>query len=404
MPRFVPSAPPRGLVSRNVTRLALAGCLLILFAGRPALGFIGTARPEFVVGPNEVLNDDLYFRGQTLDVRGTVHGDLVFATKTAVISGHVTGDVFAATRSLQITGTVDGTVRVVGGDLTASGTIGGDCLLFGWTATTVAAGAHVGRDVATMSAGHITLAGTVARHVLASSSGGLSFDESVGGNVELTGAHIQIEPTARVTGSLELMSANPVPVPQSLKPGGGLDSSRVNTRDAVGNFSITSRQWFTSLVSVFVLWLLFARLAPRWAARASTSIEAQPVRNLVRGTALTLAVALVATFGLLIGAYALLALGLVLGFTVACERTGHHLFVQRDGPERSAAIIAFVGAAFLTSLVFLPRIGWVVATLASVAGLGALAGSRARRGVDDSASLQPAPPASSAPTPSAGPQ
>jgi cytoskeletal protein CcmA (bactofilin family) len=81
----------------------------------------------------EVIDDDLYVAGTTIDIDGTVDGDLWAAGGTLNINGHVTGDVTAAVGTLNIEGVVGGAVRVVGSTINVNGYIGGDLLVGGGT-------------------------------------------------------------------------------------------------------------------------------------------------------------------------------------------------------------------------------------------------------------------------------
>ncbi len=82
-----------------------------------------------LVGPNEVIDDDLYVFGRTVTVEGTVTGDLVAFGGTIAVNGLVTGDLIAAA------GEVRGSVRSAGGTVVITGSVGEDVLVGGGTMT-----------------------------------------------------------------------------------------------------------------------------------------------------------------------------------------------------------------------------------------------------------------------------
>ncbi|HLE85054.1 MAG TPA: polymer-forming cytoskeletal protein, partial [Thermoanaerobaculia bacterium] len=108
-----------------------------------------------VVGPGEVVGDDLYASGEVVRIEGTVRGDLVAVAREVIVEGTIEGDLIAAGQAVSITGTVGDDVRIagqvlhlgpearVGDDVVAAGfsleaqggsSIGGTVLTFGYQA------------------------------------------------------------------------------------------------------------------------------------------------------------------------------------------------------------------------------------------------------------------------------
>jgi hypothetical protein len=56
------------------------------------------------VGPDEVVNDDLYAFGTNVLVQGIVGGDVIAAGATVSVTGRVTGSVMAAGNSVTVNG------------------------------------------------------------------------------------------------------------------------------------------------------------------------------------------------------------------------------------------------------------------------------------------------------------
>src|SRR5690242_17414433 len=80
-----------------LSRLALVltcGALLLSLAA-PALAADIQQGDSVVIGPDQVVNDDVYAFGSNVQVLGTINGDLFAAGNTVTIGGRVNGSVFA---------------------------------------------------------------------------------------------------------------------------------------------------------------------------------------------------------------------------------------------------------------------------------------------------------------------
>jgi len=164
--------------------LVVVGVVLLagLVAVSPVWAVEGRGGDQVVVGPDEVIDDDLYVAGGTVTIDGTVKGDVVAVGGQITINGTVEGDLIAAGQAVVIEGTVGDDARIAGqvlmlganarvaDDLIAAGlslqykagsTAGGDLLFAG--AQALLAGS-VGEDV-TGGMGSLELRGTVGGNV-----------------------------------------------------------------------------------------------------------------------------------------------------------------------------------------------------------------------------------------------
>ena len=62
---------------------------------------------QIVIGPDEVIEDDLYVTASEILMEGTIRGDLVAFGNTISVGGTVEGDLIAASQSVEIGGTVE---------------------------------------------------------------------------------------------------------------------------------------------------------------------------------------------------------------------------------------------------------------------------------------------------------
>ncbi len=95
--------------------LAIAAIVLLgLMLAAPALAVEFRGDEEVIIGPDEVIEDDLYLGAGTITVEGTIKGDLVAAGSDIILNGTVEGDLIAVGGSITINGTVRDDVRIAG--------------------------------------------------------------------------------------------------------------------------------------------------------------------------------------------------------------------------------------------------------------------------------------------------
>jgi len=167
---------------RIMLGLALAGLLAFgLASSSQAADFRGG--DNVVIGADEVIDDDLFFSGNRLEMNGTVKGDLFASGAEIIINGQVEGSLAIAGRTLQVGGQVDGSVYGGGYSLTIEPEARvGRNLYFGGFSLEVGNGSTIGRS---LYAGNYQtiLNGNVARDVSVG-SGALEINGTVGGDVQ----------------------------------------------------------------------------------------------------------------------------------------------------------------------------------------------------------------------------
>lgn len=121
----------------------MATLVLLVAAVTPAFALEIRDASGSRVGPNEVIDDDVVFAGDTVliegtvngdvfafanyvEVRGTINGNLVTSGNNLHLLGHVTGSVFAAGSSVDVEGPIDGSLVTAGSrtQVTGTGSVG----------------------------------------------------------------------------------------------------------------------------------------------------------------------------------------------------------------------------------------------------------------------------------------
>jgi hypothetical protein len=73
---------------------------------------------EVIIGPGEVIEDDLYVGAETIIIEGAIKGDLIAAGGEIIVNGTIEGDFWGAAGYITINGEVQDDVRIAGGTLT----------------------------------------------------------------------------------------------------------------------------------------------------------------------------------------------------------------------------------------------------------------------------------------------
>ena len=103
--------------SDNATRLlVVAGLALLvgLIMASTAWAVETRSGDSVVIGPDEVVDDDLYVTANNVVIDGTIRGDLVAFGQNITVDGTVEGDLIAAGRTVEIRGMVEDDARIAG--------------------------------------------------------------------------------------------------------------------------------------------------------------------------------------------------------------------------------------------------------------------------------------------------
>jgi cytoskeletal protein CcmA (bactofilin family) len=166
-------------------------------------GFPSTATKHYYLAPDETHKGDLYFMSESVEVAGRQQGDLTVFARELTLTGTVTGDINAWVQSADLSGTMGDAVRVFCQDVKVSGHIDGDLITM-CAHVVVERDAHITGDLDAKGA-HVEVRGTVDGDVDAT-GGEVIFSGKSGGDVKLKADVVQIDPGAKIDGSLEYAS------------------------------------------------------------------------------------------------------------------------------------------------------------------------------------------------------
>lgn len=355
----------RSLLVSSVFGLSLLAAVLPL---RAIVAEIVTTN-IYLIGADEVEDEDLYVASTTAKIEGTVNGDVVISTGSLLISGTVTGDVFVISHgAVDVTGEIGGSLRGVARSVTVDGVVGDDVTV---AAATSRISGTVNRD-ALVFGGSLSIDGEVKRDVAGRMLSGF-INGKVGHDVDVAVGMLTLGEATVVEGDVLYRSGRDADIATTAQVGSQL--TRLPTRGSWGAELI-----LTIATVVGFLGFLFAGVLLLWVFRrtAPGAVEAILTRpfqaiGVGMGAILVLPVVVLILLMTLVGVpvavalLVLMALALVFGPVPAVTAIGSRILRGRWG--LFAAF--FVGAAiWRLGIWLLPLIGMGLYLLGLVAGVG----------------------------------
>jgi len=405
------------IYSKRWGRVALLAMLLALLAlGLTTSSLVNTVHAaeirngdHVIVAADEVIDDDLFISGQKVEVEGTVNGDLFAAANEVIINGTVEGSLFIGGQTLQINGDVKGSTYGGGYSLT----IGREAqiernLYFGGFSLQTEKGSAVGRSVYA-SGYQVILNGDIADNVV-TGSGALEINGTVGGDVK---AQVNEQRSAPLfmpnfPGSVPMVATG-YRLGEEAKIG-GQENIEVTGEVDVGK-SVADYAWdvlrgrLGEFITLLIVGGLLLWLWPTMMQSTSTAAQKKPLPSAGWGCLVTLvfpillAVAIIAlvliailigliTFDKLngavisIGATSIAWIAIVFNFifftvtkVIVAFLVGR-LILTRFAPQMKSLWLNIaslaLGALIYELLRVIPVVGWIVALIAILVGLGAM--------------------------------
>ncbi|CAN5710276.1 hypothetical protein BH10CHL1_BH10CHL1_08110 [soil metagenome] len=280
--------------------LLLTGIVLCCLTGTALAADVRGGDDVFRLGPDEVVNDDLYVAAREIYIDGTVNGDLIAAGGYVEVNGVVTGDVMIAGGGVNLNGVVQDDARIAGGGVVVSGQIGDDLFVAGGGSAfpgmpsfpirigqrnitqgvQLTGNATIGGD-AYIVGGQGDLAGSIKNNLFAA-MGAIIFGGKVDGNAELNSQNITVRNTGKIGGVLRYDSPDPVNVPTGVAPTVQAVTPpppKAPPSPPLPIWPLLTWLWRTVLILVGLALLawLWVRLAPHLLRSTTDAIETKPI-------------------------------------------------------------------------------------------------------------------------------
>jgi len=412
--------------------LILIGLVLlaVLLVASPVWGAVETRSGQEVrIGPDEVVEDDLYVGANEVVVDGTIEGDLVAFGRSITVNGTVEGDLIAAGQTVEVGGTVEDDARIAGQALLLGGgaNVGDDLLAAAYSlenepdstveGTLQYAGyqallaGSVGEDLRA-AANSVQLDGEVARDVNVEVDGESGatpvFAPVAGVELPMVEAGLTLTSLARVGGDLTYRSS----AEAQIDPGTQVEGEVVREERPAEEVEEEAARnpiidWILdtlrSLVALLLVGLLVVWLVPGWLRRLARTVQYRPLAilgwgliGLIAFAALGLAILLVTI--LLAVIFGLITLGSLVALIIFVGLLGEVAVVfafwistnylaqivvsylagvllvegVRPGRGSERVLPLVVGLVVYAILRAIPVLGVVIGVLVALVGLGAL--------------------------------
>ena len=242
---------------------------------------------------------DLFFVGKSVRVDGTISGDLVAGLQDLMLSGDIQGDIWAAGQYLRLAGHTKGDLRSAGQRLEIQGKVDGNTLFFGQEFH-LAGDGKIGKNLR-LGVQEGLLSGQVGSNVIGAVDE-LVISGKVNGNVDVTVRKITLEETAVIHGFLHYESEEEAVLAPGAEVEGGVERTQPEQEDLTPQLAaerweeakqgllsfgrVVSWLLLLGFLAVGILWLV---IFPRQSTEASDTLVAQPLASLGLGFALLVA-------------------------------------------------------------------------------------------------------------------
>lgn len=316
---------------------------------------------KVVVNHSEVINDDLYIAGGEVTIDGTVNGDVFAAGGRVIVSGTITGDLFIASGQALIRGTVSDDLRIGAGDVIIEGTVGDDVVAAAGSVT-LSKNASVGGDIHAQ-AGQVTVSGTT-------------------GSIYANTGTLAVEDGARVRGSIEYSADRQATIASGAVEGQVKRNMPSPEKKERGMAYFVTATSVVSLLIKILMGVLLIYVVPVKVTTMTTSWKAQFGHNLLWGFLFLIGapalglLLLISVIGMPLGIALVLLYPIVLYLGSLLGMIGAGFWIQtwwgKGTLQHPDWISVVFGGIILWVLKLIPVIGWVVAIIVFLSGLGAI--------------------------------
>ncbi|HEY7554467.1 MAG TPA: polymer-forming cytoskeletal protein [Candidatus Binatia bacterium] len=329
------------------------------------------------VPASQVVDGDYFAFGETVEISGTINGDLYASGGQVVIDGRVNGDVLVAGGRVSLSGTVSQDVRAAGGQVAITGNVGRNLTVAGGNVEIASSAVVRGGVVA--AGGSVDLAAPVGSAAKIA-AGTLIIANRIAGDVEAAVGTLRIASRAEIGGNVSYWSGQEASVSEGARINGKIVRNVPPERPRFFPAAFFAWLVFVSInfVCTLILGLLSARFLPRYHQSVITTLRERPWASL--GVGFIAAVALPVVCALLFATVLAIPLALILlvAFFIllywsriyAIGRIGDSILAHlRPASSRASAFV--LGLFVYYILAVIPFIGWLVAPLVILFGLGA---------------------------------
>lgn len=335
------------------------------------------------VPSGEVIDEDYFGFGDTVEIHGTVNGDVYAAGRQVIIEGKVNGDLIVAAGTINIPGEVTQDARIAGGKIAVTGNILRNLTVAGGSVDLAGPGKIGGSIIA--FGGDVNISAPVGGNIKVS-AGDLLISNRIDGDVDASAGNIRITSKTVISGDLTYRSDGKA----SIDPDAVI-SGNVNMKEG-GEFSSVSPEQVSvaffggyllsaliNFVSTLIIGLLLVYFYPGFMTRTVSIIRERALHSLGLGF-IALFLTPIAAFILMITIlgipFALLLLAVYFVYIYMARVfviywIGSSVF-NRSGKSADSVWQLLVGLVIYTVLTLIPFIGGLITFFTILIGLGVL--------------------------------
>lgn len=326
---------------------------------------------RLVISKDEVVNDDLYFAGDSITVDGTINGDLITAGSDIKVNGIINGSLTAAAGSITVTGSITNDIRVAGGDIMIGGDVGDNVIVFGGNFI-LEKDATISRDL-TIGVDRAVIDGVVNGNI----TGGARDMEMKGkalGDVTMEiNENLNILPGATIGGNLEYTAPEQADISGTVS-GDITYTEKIKEEDNGITGEILGYLW------LLLIGILSLALAPGISQNITETIPASPLKNLLLGIMFLVLTPIFSILLLItiIGIPVSLIVMAVYIFEVYISRVfvgfwaGQYILKKLNKEIKSRVLILALGLLVVFIGINLPLLGGLIHLFVVILGLGAI--------------------------------
>ena len=355
----------------------------LLFTAIPTFAKVVSSEETVTIASDQVVDDDLYVGGPTLEMAGVINGDLYIGAGTVDISGKVKGDILAGGGIINISGKVGGNVRVAGGQITIkTAEISGSVTTFGGSVS-IDENTKIGGGVL-LGAGMVDIDADINRGIVGG-AGTLSIGGKVGKEIKVAADTLTIKKTAEIASDISYTSENEIEVAEgSIVFGKVSQIFPPKTELPKGLPGVARRVGFGFKVwaffAAFLIGSVLIYFTPRHTETIAMRILEKPWQSLLWGFLVTVLICpafvllMITGIGIPLGFILLgvFILGLYLAKIFIGLLFGRSLFEFLGKKETNVYLSLALGLAVYYVLASLPIVGPFVVLATLLFGLGSL--------------------------------
>lgn len=343
-----------------------------------------TAKSDDVVKVNQdqVIEGNFYASGNSITVNGTIKGDIICAGQTININGPVDGDIICVGNTINVNAPVGGNIRLAGNTININSQVARNITAFG-NSIVVGEGTEVGWSTLIFGA-----ALDISGKINGSFYGGgdqVYLNANIGKDVEVDGQNIEIGDQAMINGNLTYYSyGKDIMISDQAKISGEIiksDRKTVDKQDLI--FGLTWAWFWGKLISIFSALILGLVIISLFRSKAKDNIKDmldKPWAHLGFGVVVLLLTPIISVILAItiIGiplALILMMIWVVLlmvGKVLAGITFGYWLFEKFKWSNKKLLWPMVVGVVVACLIFSIPIIGWIIALLALIWGLGSV--------------------------------